>query len=212
NVPPDHATVTTALGKWLPRTIAIFPVLFEDKVRGVIELASFSEFTSIQLTFIEQLMLNIGLALNLIGSSVRTQELLQQLQRSNVELDKRRYEVEEKAQLLEVRNRELAEASASLEAKAQELARVSQYKSQFLANMSHEVRTPLNSMMILAQMLAANEDKNLTEKQQEWAATIHSAGQDLLALINQVLDLSRVEAGRIETHLEPYPMQAVQEF
>src|SRR5207249_7504515 len=191
---------------------AIFPVLFEDKVRGVIELASFSEFTSIQLTFIEQLMLNIGLALNLIGSSVRTQELLQQLQRSNVELDKRRYEVEEKAQLLEVRNRELAEASASLEAKAQELARVSQYKSQFLANMSHEIRTPLNSMMILAQMLAANEHDNLTPQQHEWAATIYGGGRDLLALINGILDLSKVEAGRIETHPETYATDAVREF
>ena len=137
--------------------------------------------------------------------------LLQQLQGSNVELDKRRKELEDRAQLLEARNREIALASASLESKSEELARVSQYKSQFLANMSHEIRTPLNSMMILAQMLSANEDKNLSAKQEEWAATIHSAGRDLLALINQILDLSKVEAGRIETHVEPYALDELRD-
>ena len=211
-VPEDHIPTTTGLGRSAPRHIAIFPVPFEGKVRGVIELASFHEFTLIQLTFIEQLMLNIGLAVNLIGASMRTQDLLQQLQGSNAELDKRRGELEEKAQLLEIRNREIAEASASLAAKAEELARVSQYKSQFLANMSHEIRTPLNSMMILAQMLAMNEDKNLTALQEEWASTICAGGRDLLALINQILDLSKLDAGRIETHVETYPIEAVREF
>jgi signal transduction histidine kinase/HAMP domain-containing protein len=211
-VPEGHIPTTTGLGESAPRNIAIFPVPFEGKVLGVIELASFYEFTPIQLSFIEQLMLNIGLAINLIGASMRTQELLQQLQGSNVELDQRRSELEEKAQLLEVRNREIAEAGASLAAKAEELARVSQYKSQFLANMSHEIRTPLNSMMILAQMLALNEDRNLTPLQQEWASTIHAGGRDLLALINQILDLSKIEAGRIETHVETYSIEAVREF
>ena len=211
-MPADHIPTTTGLGGSAPRTIAIFPVPFEGKVLGVIELASFYDFTPIQISFIEQLMLNVGLAINLIGTSVRTQELLQQLQGSNVELDKRRSELEEKAQLLEVRNREIAEASASLAAKAEELARVSQYKSQFLANMSHEIRTPLNSMMILAQMLATNDDKNLTASQQKWASTICAGGRDLLALINQILDLSKVEAGRIETHIETYSIEAIREF
>jgi signal transduction histidine kinase/HAMP domain-containing protein/ActR/RegA family two-component response regulator len=211
-VPEDHIPITTGLGGSAPRNIAIFPVPFEGRVLGVIELAAFYEFTPIQISFIEQLMLNVGLAINLIGASMRTEELLQQLQGSNVELDNRRGELEEKAQLLEVRNREIAEASASLAAKAEELARVSQYKSQFLANMSHEIRTPLNSMMILAQMLAMNEDKNLTAPQQEWAATICAGGRDLIALINQILDLSKVEAGRIETHVETYPIEAVREF
>jgi signal transduction histidine kinase/CheY-like chemotaxis protein len=181
-------------------------------VRGVIELASFHEFTSVQLAFLEQLMLSIGLAINLIGTSTRTEQLLQQLQGSNVELDKRRRELEDRAQLLEARNREIARASASLEAKSLELARVSQYKSQFLTNMSHEIRTPLNSMMILAQMLAANDERNLLPKQTEWAATIHSAGRDLLALINQILDLREVEAGRIETHIEPYLLSDLRDF
>jgi signal transduction histidine kinase/HAMP domain-containing protein/ActR/RegA family two-component response regulator len=211
-VPSDYVTVTSGLGEASPRNIAVFPVLFEGQVRGVIELASFHEFSAVQLTFLEQLMLNVGLAINLIGTSMRTEELLQQLQGSNVELEKRRKELEDRSQLLEVKNRQVAQASASLEAKAQELGRVSQYKSQFLTNMSHEIRTPLNSMMILAQMLEGNEDKNLTARQQEWAATIHSAGRDLLALINQILDLSKVEAGRIETHMEPVAIEAVRGF
>src|SRR5262249_44493490 len=134
------------------------------------------------------------------------------LQGSNVELDRRRMELEDRAQLLETRNREIAQASASLEAKSQELARVSQYKSQFLTNMSHEIRTPLNSMMILAQLLAANEEKNLLPKQQEWATTIHSAGRAPLALINHIRDLSKVEAGRTETHMQAYRLAELRDF
>jgi HAMP domain-containing protein/signal transduction histidine kinase/CheY-like chemotaxis protein len=208
DVPEDYVEIESGLGKSSPRNIAVYPIFFEDQVKGVIELGSFHEFTSVQLAFLEQLMLSIGLAINLIGTSMRTEQLLQQLQGSNVELGRRRKELDERALQLESRTREVAQASASLQAKSQE----SQYKSQFLTHMSHEIRTPLNSMLILAQMLAANEDGNLTDKQHEWAATIHSAGRDLLALINQILDLSRIEAGRIETHLELCPTQAVQEF
>ncbi len=211
-VPDDYVQIRSGLGEAAPRNIAVYPVFFEDQVRGVIELGSFHEFTPVQLALLEQLMLSMGLAINLIGTSMRTEQLLQQVQGSNAELDKRRRELEERARLLESRNREVAEASASLEAKSQELARVSTYKSQFLTNMSHEIRTPLNSMMILAQMLAANEDKSLSAKQADWAATIHSAGRDLLALINQILDLSKVESGRTETHVESQPIGAVREF
>jgi signal transduction histidine kinase/HAMP domain-containing protein/ActR/RegA family two-component response regulator len=211
-VPEDYIHVGSGLGEAPPRSIAVIPVLFEDQLKGVIELGSFHEFAAVQLNFLEQLMLNIGLAINLIGTSMRTEQLLQQLQGSNIELEKRRKELEDRAQLLEVRNTEIADASASLEAKSQELARVSRYKSQFLTNMSHEIRTPLNSMMILAQMLSANEQQNLTQEQQDWAATIHSGGRDLLALINQILDLSKVEAGRIETHLGVCALSSVREF
>ena len=212
DVPDDYVHVSSALGEAPPRNLAVYPVLFEDQVRGVIELASFREFAPAQLAFLEQLMLSIGLSINLIGTNMRTEQLLEQLQGSNLELDQRRTELEDRARQLEARNREIAEASRSLEAKSDELARVSQYKSQFLTNMSHEIRTPLNSMMILAQMLAANEDDTLTSEQEQWASTIHSAGRDLLALINQILDLSKIEVGRIETHLEPVPLADVRAF
>jgi len=209
-IPGDYIRIESGLGEAPAREVAVFPVIYGDKVKGVIELASFQPFTPVQLSLLEQLTLNIGLSINMIKTSMTTEQLLEQLQGSNAELEDRRRELEEKAQLLEVRNREIAEASSSLEAKADELTRVSEYKSQFLANMSHEIRTPLNSMLILAQMLAADEDSRLSEQQREWAATIHSAGRDLLVLINQVLDLSRVESGRVESQLGRCSLDGVQ--
>ena len=125
--------------------------MFEGQVRGVIELASFQTFSRIHLTFLEQLMLNVGVVFNMISASRRTEELLLELQRSNTQLGSRSKELEDKASLLELRNREIAEASANVEEKAKQLALVSKYKSEFLANMSHELRTPLNSLLILGQ-------------------------------------------------------------
>src|SRR6185312_7963978 len=184
-VPDGYVTITSSLGEAHPRNIIVLPVLFEGRVRGVIELGSFEEFSPIHLTFLEQLALSIGVVMNMISASRRTEELLEELKRSNAQLEQRSNELEEKASLLEVRNREIAEAGANLEEKAKQLALVSKYKSEFLANMSHELRTPLNSVMILASLLADNVDKNLTKDQVEYARTIHSSGKDLLALINQ---------------------------
>ncbi|HWV38943.1 MAG TPA: HAMP domain-containing protein [Vulgatibacter sp.] len=209
-VPEEYVRIESGLGEAPAREIAVFPVIYGDKVKGVIELASFQPLTPIRLALLDQISMNIGLSINMIKTSRTTEQLLEQLQGSNAELEDRRRELEEKAELLEQRNREIAEASRSLEAKAEELTRVSEYKSQFLANMSHEIRTPLNSMLILAQMLAADEDSNLTEEQREWAATIHAAGRDLLVLINQVLDLSRVEAGRVESRVGRSSLDDVQ--
>ncbi|MCM2281987.1 MAG: ATP-binding protein, partial [Bdellovibrionaceae bacterium] len=146
---------------------------------------------------LDQLMDSIGVILNMISSSMRTEELLQELKRSNAELEAQAKELEDKAKLLELKNQEVELASRSLEEKAEQLSLISKYKSEFLANMSHELRTPLNSLLILSKTLAENREKNLTGEQVKFASTVNAAGQDLLALINEILDLSKVEAGKM---------------
>ncbi|NVB85285.1 MAG: HAMP domain-containing protein [Kofleriaceae bacterium] len=209
DVPADYVQVTSSIGEATPRCIAVLPILFEGEVKGIIELGSFRTFSAVHVTFLEQLMLSIGVVFNMISASRRTEELLGALQRSNTELESRSKELEDKAFQLEIRNREIREAGTSLEDKANQLAQVSQYKSEFLANMSHELRTPLNSVIILANILADNGDGNLTAKQVEYATTILSSGRDLLALINQILDLSKIEAGRMQIERRPVPLDEV---
>jgi HAMP domain-containing protein/signal transduction histidine kinase/ActR/RegA family two-component response regulator len=211
-VPEDYIEISSGLGEAPPRNIIVLPVLFEGKLKAIIELASFQEFSPIHLTFLDQLMQSIGVVFNMIGASMRTNELLEELQRSNAELEGRSKELEDKAHLLEVRNREIATASASLEEKAQELSQISKYKSDFLANMSHELRTPLNSLLILGKMLADNPEHHLSEKEVEYAKTIHSSGQDLLALINEILDLAKIEAGRMQIESHKVPLAEVRDF
>jgi signal transduction histidine kinase/HAMP domain-containing protein len=205
-VPEDYVPILSSLGEAPPRSIVVLPILFEGQVRGVIELGSFEPFSPFHITFLEQLALSIGVVFNMISASRRTEELLEELKRSNAELGRRSTELEEKATLLEVRNREIADASASLEEKAKQLALVSKYKSEFLANMSHELRTPLNSIIILSSLLAENEEKNLTPEQLEYASTVLSSGRDLLGLINQILDLSKIEAGKMEIESKRVPL------
>ncbi|MBI1861070.1 MAG: response regulator, partial [Deltaproteobacteria bacterium] len=211
-VPNDYLAVASSLGESKPANIVVLPVLFEGELKAIIELASFEIFTPNYLNFLDQLMDSIGVILNMIASSMRTEELLQELKRSNAELEAQAKELEEKAKLLEVKNQEVELASQSLEEKAEQLSLISKYKSEFLANMSHELRTPLNSLLILSKMLADNKDKNLSPDQVKFASTVYSAGCDLLSLINEILDLSKVEAGKMPIDPKEIAIPDVQSY
>jgi HAMP domain-containing protein/signal transduction histidine kinase/CheY-like chemotaxis protein len=195
--PADYVYVSSSLGEVRPVNIIVLPILFEGEVKAVIELASIHPFSQNYLNFLDQLMTSIGVVLNMIASSMRTEELLIELKKSNSELEAQAKELEEKAKLLEIKNQEVELASHSVEEKAEQLSLISKYKSEFLANMSHELRTPLNSLLILSKMLSENKELNMTGEQIKFAQTIYSSGCDLLALINEILDLSKVEAGKM---------------
>jgi signal transduction histidine kinase/CheY-like chemotaxis protein/HAMP domain-containing protein len=226
SVPNDYIRVNSSLGGSAPASIVVLPVLFEGEARAVIELASFSQFSEVHLAFLDLLTESIGIVLNTIAATMRTEELLKQsqalaekLQSQQLQLQTTNAELQEKAQLLaeqktevETKNREVEQAKAQLEEKAEQLALTSKYKSEFLANMSHELRTPLNNLLILAKMLAENSEKNLQTKQVKFAETIHSSGTDLLALINDILDLSKIESGKMDVELGPVQLAQLQDY
>jgi signal transduction histidine kinase/HAMP domain-containing protein/ActR/RegA family two-component response regulator len=233
DAPPDYATISSGLGQASPINVLVLPLLFEDNALGVIELASVNEFTTVHRDLLERLRESIGLNVNTILANSRTEALLaesqrlaqeltagsQRLQAQQAELQKSNTELAEKAALLatqnraiEIKNAEIELARQEIEERAAQLAAASRYKSDFMANMSHELRTPLNSALVLAKLLADNLDGNLTDKQVEFAKTIHSAGSDLLQLINDILDLAKVEAGRMEPSLSDVPMSAVVKY
>jgi signal transduction histidine kinase/ActR/RegA family two-component response regulator len=211
NVPETFIQIQSGLGEAPPRNVVVLPVLFEGETKAVIELASFKEFSQNQLSFLDQLMDSIGVILNMISSSMRTEELLQELKRSNAELEAQAGELNEKAKLLEIKNQEVELASRSVEEKAEQLQLISKYKSEFLANMSHELRTPLNSLLILSKMLSENKDGNLTLEQVKFAKTVFDSGNDLLGLINEILDLSKVEAGKMPIYPKKVEVRAIRD-
>ncbi|HKA19412.1 MAG TPA: HAMP domain-containing protein [Blastocatellia bacterium] len=248
NVPNDYIYISSGLGESLPLNIIVLPVLFEEEVKAVIELASFNRFSEIHMTFLNTLTESIGIVLNTIEANTRTEQLLiqsqslaselqsqqdelkktnerleqqaltlreseERLRNQQEELRNTNEELQEKATLLaqqksevEAKNREVEEARWAIEEKAEQLALTSKYKSEFMANMSHELRTPLNSMLILSRQLAENAEGTLNNRQVQFAETIHSSGNDLLSLINDILDLSKIESGMmaIETSEVPF--------
>ncbi len=217
NVPKTSLRISTGMGDGAPVNIVVLPVLFEEQCLAVLELASFRPFSEINQSFLEQIVETVGVVLNTIIATVRTEELLEQsqslgselqkrqeeLQHTNAELEEKALELARQNRAIEVKNAEIELARRELEERAEQLALSSKYKSEFLANMSHELRTPLNSLLILAKLLADNPDGNLTSKQVEFARSVRDAGHDLLNLISDILDLSKVEAGKLDVAMAP---------
>ncbi|WP_315793660.1 response regulator [Paenibacillus sp. BIC5C1] len=259
--PEDYVNIGSATGSSRASGVMIYPVVFEDELIGVVELASFEGFTNLHTQLFSQLIMNLGVILNNVRRRLRVEELLresqalteelqvqseelqtqqEELRRSNENLEeqtgalKRSEELlqrqqeelehfnteliaktralEEQVREVEEKNDEIEKTKTQLEQQAMQLSMTSKYKSEFLANMSHELRTPLNSLLILSQLLSENKDGNLSVKQQEYAQTIYMSGADLLKMIDEILDLSKVDAGKMDINYETVRMEELTSF
>lgn len=209
NVQDVSNTIKTGITNSLPLHTFTYPLVYKGELQGVIELASLLKITQVEQEYLNRFVESFSAIIYASKKADETQKLLKTTQFQAQELEQSQQELELQAQELEQNNTELIMRQKEIEKKVSELETSNKYKSEFLANMSHELRTPLNSINILSKILTDNKDGNLTEKQVQQAMTIYNSGKDLLQLINDILDLSKIEAKMMHLHLSDVSMDAL---